>query len=111
MKQLLILLFMVPLMAQSINDTDEAKREIRESVMEQEQMRLEKVYEQKQLRREQQVNEMMLRMKKQDKKRKHIIKKKIRKQRIRTFILGLGIGYAIGDNKWRNYGQSQYYLV
>jgi len=99
MKQLLILLFMVPLMAQSINDTDEAKREIRESVMEQEQMRLEKVYEQKQLRREQQVNEMMLRMKKQEKKRKHIIKKKIRKQRIRTFILGLGIGYAIGDNK------------
>ena len=99
MKQLLILLFMVPSMVQSINDTDEAKREIRESVMEQEQMRLEKVYEQKQLRREQQVNEMMLRMKKQDKKRKHIIKKKIRKQRIRTFILGLGIGYAIGDNK------------
>ena len=98
-KLLLLLLFMFPLMAQSINDTDEAKREIRESVMEQEQMRLEKVYEQKQLRREQQVNEMMLRMKKQDKKRKHIIKKKIRKQRIRTFILGLGIGYAIGDNK------------
>ena len=96
MKQLLILLFMVPLMAQSINDTDEAQQEYRESVREQEQMRLEKVYEQKQLRREQQVNEMMLRMKKQDKKRKHIIKKKIRKQRIRTFILGLGIGYAIG---------------
>ena len=111
MKLLLLLLFMFPLMAQTINDTDEAKREIRESVMEQEQMRQEKFNKQKQLRREQQVNEMMLRMKKQDKKRKHIIKKKIRKQRIRTFILGLGIGYAIGDNKWRNYGQSQYYLV
>jgi Flp pilus assembly protein TadB len=99
MKQLLILLFMVPLMAQSINDTDEAKQEHRQSVIEQEQMRQEKFNKQKQLRREQQVNEMMLRMKKQDKKRKHIIKKKIRKQRIRTFILGLGIGYAIGDNK------------
>ena len=99
MKRLLILLFTVPLMAQSINDTDEAKQEHRQSVMEQEQMRQEKFNKQKQLRREQQVNEMMLRMKKQDKKRKHIIKKKIRKQRIRTFILGLGIGYAIGDNK------------
>ena len=98
MKQLLILLFMVHLMAQSINDTDEAKQEHRQSVIEQEQMRQEKFNKQKQLRREQQVNEMMLRMKKQDKKRKHIIKKKIRKQRIRTFILGLGIGYAIGDN-------------
>lgn len=99
MKQLLILLFMIPLMGQSINDTDEAKQEHRQSVIEQEQMRQEKFNKQKQLRREQQVNEMMLRMKKQDKKRKHIIKKKIRKQRIRTFILGLGIGYAIGDNK------------
>ena len=99
MKRLLILLFMGTIMAQSINDTDEAKQEHRQSVIEQEQMRQEKFNKQKQLRREQQVNEMMLRMKKQDKKRKHIIKKKIRKQRIRTFILGLGIGYAIGDNK------------
>jgi hypothetical protein len=39
----------------------------------------------------------MLRMKMKEKKRNQIIKKKIRKQRIRTFILGLGIGYAIGD--------------
>ena len=97
MKRLLILLFIVPLMAQSINDTDEAKQEYRESVREKEQMRLEKVYEQKQLRREQQIDEMMLRMKMKEKKRNQIIKKKIRKQRIRTFILGLGIGYAIGD--------------
>jgi len=97
MKRLLILLFMVPLMAQSINDTDEARREYRESVREQEQMRLEKVYKQKQLRREQRVDEMMLRMKMKEKKKNQIIKKKIRKQRIRTFILGLGIGYAIGD--------------
>tara|TARA_B100001250_G_scaffold331149_1_gene296183 strand:+ start:128 stop:451 length:324 start_codon:yes stop_codon:yes gene_type:complete len=96
MKKLLILLFMFPLMAQTINDTDEAKREIRESVMEQEQMRQEQIYKQKELRRKQQIDEMRLKMKKQDKKRKHIIKKKIRKQRIRTFILGLGIGYAIG---------------
>jgi len=88
---------MVPLMAQSINDTDEARREYRESVREQEQMRLEKVYKQKQLRREQRVDEMMLRMKMKEKKKNQIIKKKIRKQRIRTFILGLGIGYAIGD--------------
>jgi len=97
MKRLLILLFMIPLMAQSINDTDEARREYRESVREQEQMRLEKVYKQKQLRREQRVDEMMLRMKMKEKKKNQIIKKKIRKQRIRTFILGLGIGYAIGD--------------
>jgi len=88
---------MIPLMAQSINDTDEARREYRESVREQEQMRLEKVYKQKQLRREQRVDEMMLRMKMKEKKKNQIIKKKIRKQRIRTFILGLGIGYAIGD--------------
>jgi len=107
MKKLLILLFAIsiiklcsfPLMAQSINDTDEARQEYMESVREQEQMRQEKFNKQKQLRREQQVNEMMLRMKKQDKKRKYIVKKKIRKKRIRTFILGLGIGYAIGDNK------------
>mgnify|MGYP003133991703 CR=1 FL=1 len=100
MRKLILLLCLIfPLMAQTINDTDEAKKEYKESVMEQEQMRQEKFNKQKQLRREQQVNEMMLRMKKQDKKRKHIIKKKIRKQRIRTFILGLGIGYTIGDNK------------
>ena len=96
MKRLLILLFMVPLMAQSINDTDEAKQEYRESVREQEQMRLEKVYKQKQLRREQQIDEMMLRMNLKDKKIKEV-KKKIKRKRIRTFILGLGIGYAIGD--------------
>ena len=95
-KLLLLLLFMFPLVAQTINDTDEAKREIRESVMEQEQMRKEQIYKQNELRRKQQIDEMVLGMKKQDKKRKHIIKKKIRKQRIRTFILGLGIGYAIG---------------
>ena len=99
MKQLLILLFMIPLMAQSINDTDEAKQEHRQSVVEQEQMRQEKFNKQKQLRRQQQVDEMMLRMKMKEKKRNQIIKKKIRKQRIRTFILGLGIGYVIGDNK------------
>ena len=39
MKRLLILLFMIPLMAQSINDTDEARQEYMESVREQEQMR------------------------------------------------------------------------
>ena len=99
MKQLLILLFMIPLMAQSINDTDEARQEYMESVREQEQMRQEKFNKQKELRRKQQVDEMMLRMKMKEKKRNQIIKKKIRKQRIRTFILGLGIGYAIGDNK------------
>jgi len=68
---------MIPLMAQSINDTDEAKQEYKESVREQEQMRLEKVYEQKQLRRQQQVDEMMLRMKMKEKKRNQIIKKKM----------------------------------
>ena len=99
MKRLLILLFMIPLMAQSINDTDEARQEYMESVREQEQMRQEKFNKQKELRRKQQVDEMMLRMKMKEKKRNQIIKKKIRKQRIRTFILGLGIGYAIGDNK------------
>ena len=95
MKRLLILLFMIPLMAQSINDTDEARQEYKESVKEQEQMRLEKVYEQKQLRREQQIDEMMLRMNIKDKKIKQV-KKKVKRKRIRTFILGLGIGYAIG---------------
>ena len=95
MKRLLILLFIVPLMAQSINDTDEAQQEYRESVREQEQMRLEKVYKQKQLRREQQIDKMMLRMNIKDKKIKQV-KKKVKRKRIRTFILGLGIGYAIG---------------
>ena len=98
MKRLLILLFMIPLMAQSINDTDEARQEYRESIREQEQMRLEKVYKQKQLRREQQIDEMMLRMNLKDKKIKEV-KKKVKRKRIRTFILGLGKGYAIGDNK------------
>ena len=46
-------------MAQTINDTDEAKREIRESVMEQEQMRQEQIYKQKELRRKQQIDEMV----------------------------------------------------
>ena len=105
MKKLLILLFAIsiiklcsfPLMAQSINDTDEERQEYMESVREQEQMRQEKFNKQKQLRRQQQVDEMMLRMKMKEKKKNQIIKKKIRKQRIKTFILGLGIGYAIGD--------------
>ena len=96
MKRLLILLFMIPLMAQSINDTDEARQEYMESVREQEQMRQEKFNKQKQLRRQQQVDEMMLRMNLKDKKIKEV-KKKVKRKRIRTFILGLGIGYAIGD--------------
>ena len=75
MKRLLILLFMIPLMAQSINDTDEAKQEYKQSVMEQEQMRQEKFNKQKQLRRQQQVDEMMLRMNLKDKKIKEVKKK------------------------------------
>ena len=43
----LLLLFMFPLMAQTINDTDDAKREYRESTREQEQMRQEQEWEKK----------------------------------------------------------------
>ncbi len=46
-KLLLLLLFMFPLMAQTINDTDDAKREYRESTREQEQMRQEQEWEKK----------------------------------------------------------------
>ena len=62
---------MIPLMGQSINDTDEAQQEYRESVMEQEQMRQEQIYKQKELRRKQQIDEMRLKMKKQDKIREY----------------------------------------
>ena len=48
MKKLLILLcLMFPLMAQSVNDTDEAKKEIREQRMEQYQMQQENMWKQK----------------------------------------------------------------
>ena len=53
---------------------------------------------------QQQIKKMII---EKERKRK-FMKRKIRRERIRSFILGIGIGYAIGDSKWRNYGQSYY---
>ena len=101
-------LFMFPLMAQSINDTDEARQEYMESVKEQQQMADEEIYKQK-YRKHMVERQMMYNKAKgqreikkiiseKEKKRK-FMKRKIRRERIRSFILGIGIGYAIGDSK------------
>ena len=113
MKKLLILLFMIsiiklcsfPLMAQSINDTDEARQEYMESVKEQQQMADEERYKQK-YRKHMIEKQMMYNKIQGQKKIKKIIsekerkrkfmKRKIRRERIKTFIIGIGIGYAIG---------------
>ena len=69
MKKLLILLcLMFPLMAQSVNDTDEAKKEIREQRMEQYQMQQDKMWKQKDHNRKVGVEEMILKMKMHDRK-------------------------------------------
>ena len=51
MKKILILLFIIPLTAQSINDSDEAIEEQRQEIKEQEQIRLEKKWKQREINR------------------------------------------------------------
>ncbi len=69
MKKLLILLcLMFPLMAQSVNDSREAKEEIREQRMEQYQMQQDKMWKQKDHNRKVGVEEMILKMKMHDRK-------------------------------------------
>ena len=64
MKKLLILLcLMFPLMAQSVNDTDEAKKEIREQRMEQYQMQQENMWKQKDHNRKAEIDKMIMKMK------------------------------------------------
>ena len=69
MKKLLILLcLMFPLMAQSVNDTDEAKKEIREQRMEQYQMQQENMWKQKDHNRKAEIDKMIMKMKMHDRK-------------------------------------------
>ena len=69
MKKLLILLcLMFPLMAQSVNDSKEAKEEMRKERMEQYQMQQDKMWKQKDHNRKVGVEEMILKMKMHDRK-------------------------------------------
>ena len=116
MKKLLILLcLMFPLMAQSVNDTDEAKKEIREQRMEQHQMQQEKMWKQKDHNRKAGIEEMMLKMKMHDrkmvndhknewKKFNHMHKKSHqhhtnnKTKKIIGGIVIFSLGYIIGNN-------------
>ena len=69
MKKLLILLcLMFPLMAQSVNDSKEAKEEMRKERMEQYQMQQNKMWKQQDHKRKAGVDEMILKMKMHDRK-------------------------------------------
>jgi len=69
MKKLLILLcLMFPLMAQSVNDSKDAKEEMRKERMEQYQMQQNKMWKQQDHKRKAGVDEMILRMKMHDRK-------------------------------------------
>ncbi len=69
MKKLLILLcLMFPLMAQSVNDSKEAKEEMRKERMEQYKMMQNKVWEQQDHNRKAEVDKMIMRMKMHDRK-------------------------------------------
>ena len=69
MKKLLILLcLMFPLMAQSVNDSKEAKEEMRKERMEQYQMQQNKMWKQQDHKRKVGVDEMILKMKMHDRK-------------------------------------------
>ena len=59
MKKLLILLFIIPLMAQSINDTDEAKEERRQEIKQKEQIRQEKMWKQREINRRKKIDKML----------------------------------------------------
>jgi len=111
MRKLLLLLFLFPLMAQSINDTDEAKKEHREMIKHKEQMRQERMWKQKDNHRQVQVEEMMMRMKMHDRKivnqHKHHLNKfnnknhthQIHSEKKRRIIGGIvifSLGYIVG---------------
>ena len=120
MKKLLILLcLMFPLMAQSVNDTDEAKKEIREQRMEQYQMQQENMWKQKDHNRKAEIDKMIMKMKMHDRKmyQEHMKKhhnqnfyhKKWnknhkpqmhsdKKRRIIGGIVIFSLGYFIGNN-------------
>lgn len=59
MKKILILLFIIPLTAQSINDSDEAIEERRQEIKEQEQIRLEKKWKQKEINRRKKIDKIL----------------------------------------------------
>ena len=122
MKKLLLLLFLFPLMAQSINDTDEAKKEHREMIKHKEQMRQERMWKQKDNHRQVQVEEMMMRMKMHDRKMvnqhkhhlnkfnnknyKHQIHSK-KKRMILGSIVIFSLGYVIGNDDMDNRNRYQ----
>ena len=112
MKKLLILIcLMFPLMAQSVNDSREAKEEIREQRMEQYQMQQDKMWKQKDHNRKVGVEEMILKMKMHDRKmvnqHKHHLNKfnnknhthQIHSEKKRRIIGGIvifSLGYIVG---------------
>lgn len=59
MKKILILLFIIPLTAQSINDSDEAIEERRQEIKEQEQIRLEKKWKQREINRRKKIDKIL----------------------------------------------------
>ena len=111
MRKLLLLLFLFPLMAQSINDTDEAKKEHREMIKHKDQLQQERMWKQKDNHRQVQVEEMMMRLKMHDRKmvnqHKHHLNKfnnknhthQIHSEKKRRIIGGIvifSLGYIVG---------------
>ena len=69
MKKLLILLCLIfPLMAQSVNDSKEAKEEMRKERMEQHQMMQNKMWKQQDHNRKAEIDKMIMKMKMHDRK-------------------------------------------
>jgi len=88
-------------------DREITKQEQRDKRADYREFMIEKQREYNKVQGQQQIKKMII---EKERKRK-FMKRKIKREKIKSFILGIGIGYVIGDNKWRNYGQSQYYLV
>ena len=112
MKKLLILIcLMFPLMAQSVNDSREAKEEMRKERMEQHQQMQEKMWKQQNHGKQAEIDKMMMRMKMHDRKmvnqHKHHLNKfnnknhthQIHSEKKRRIIGGIvifSLGYIVG---------------
>ena len=82
-------------------DKEITKQEQRDKRADYREFMIEKQKEYNKIQGQQQIKKMII---EKERKRK-FMKRKIRRERIRSFILGIGIGYVIGDSKWKNYGQ------
>ena len=85
MKKLLILLcLMFPLMAQSVNDSKEAKEEMRKERLEQHQMMQNKMWKQQDHNRKAEIDKMIMKMKMHDRK---MYQEHMKRHHIKTFTI------------------------